>query len=135
MAKIFPLKSKGFNPFAELIGLNFTRCEEGYAQGVLEFNEKLLNPHKVLAGPAMYTMADFGMGAALYPYLGEDELCTTVEIKIAYFRAVTSGTVTCDTKVIHRAKRIATLESEIRNDGRLVAKAFGTFAIFKVKGH
>ncbi|GAG09908.1 unnamed protein product, partial [marine sediment metagenome] len=126
MPKKFPLESAKFNPFGELIGLNFSECSKGYSRCSLEVAEKLLNPHKVLHGGVVYSLADTGMGAALYSELAEDELCATVEIKIAYFAAVTSGTLTCETKVIHRSKRIAALESEIRNDGRLTAKAMGT---------
>lgn len=74
------------------------------------------------------------MGGALYPYLDEGEVCATIEIDIVYFTAVTSGMLTCDTKVVHRGKKITTMESEIENDGHLVAKALGTFSIFKVKG-
>ena len=134
MPKKVPLESEGFNPFGELIGLDFVKCERGYSQCVLEVNERLLNPHKVLHGGVIYSMADTGMGGALYSYLDDDELCATIEIKIVYFKAVTSGTLTCDTKIVHRSKRIAALESEIAKDGHLVAKATGTFSIFRVKG-
>ena len=134
MPKKFPLKSEQFNPFGELIGLNFFECKKGFSRCSLEVAEKLLNPHKVLHGGVVYSLADTGMGAALYTDLDDDELCATVEIKIAYFVAVTSGTLTCDTRVIHRSKRIAVLESEVRNDGRLTAKAMGTFSVSKVKG-
>ncbi len=131
MPKPFPLESKGFNPFGELIGLNFSRSEEGFSQCVLEVKDTLLNPHRVLHGGVLYSMADTGMGAALYTRLNEDELCATVEIKIIYFSAVTSGILTCDTTVINKGKRIATMESEISNEGRPVAKAMGTYSIFK----
>ena len=133
MPKKFPLQEEGFNPFCELIGLQFSKCEKGYSQCVLEVNEKLFNPHKVLHGGIIYSMADTGMGAALYPYLSQDELCTTVEIKICYFGAVVSGTLTCDTKVIHKGKKIAFLESEIKNNEGLIAKAMGTYYILKRK--
>jgi len=79
-------------------------------------------------------MADTGMGGALYSDLDEDELCATIEIKIVYFTAVTSGVLTCETKLIHKSRKIAVLESEIEGDGRPIAKAIGTFSIFKVKG-
>ena len=133
MPKKVPLKSEGFNPFGELIGLNFVKCETGYSQCVLEVSEKLLNPHRVLHGGVIYSMADTGMGGALYSYLDDDELCATIEIKIVYFTAVTSGILTCDTKLIHRSKKIATLESEIKNDESLIAKAIGTFYISTLK--
>lgn len=133
MPKKFPLDQKGFNPFGELIGLKFTKCEEGHSQCVLEISEHLINPHRVLHGGVIYSMADTGMGAALYSFLEDDELCTTVEIKIAYFAPVTSGFLTCNTKLIHKSKKIASLESEVHKGGQLIAKATGTFYIYKTK--
>ena len=121
---------KGFNPFGELIGLEFTAYGDGHSRCELRAEEELFNPHGVLHGGVIYSMADTGMGGALYSLLGENELCTTVEIKIAYFAAVKSGTLVCDTNVIQRRSRIAILESEIRNGSQLVAKALGTFYIY-----
>ena len=133
MPKEIPHGIEGFDPFGELVGLTFTRCSDGSSQCVLQVDRKHLNPHRTLHGGVAYSMADTGMGGALYTRMEQDELCATIEIKIVYFRAVTSGTLTCDTSVIHRGKRIATLEADIRNDGNLVAKALGTFSIFKDK--
>ena len=126
--------SEGLHPFAELIGLTHSKVEKGYSECTLEVEEKLLNPHKVVHGGVIYSMADTGMGSALYPYLDEDELCATIEIKVVYFTAVTSGTLVCKTRLIHKGKRIAVLESEVEADGRPVAKAIGTYSIFRVKG-
>jgi acyl-CoA thioesterase len=133
VAKKFPAEMEGFDPFGDLIGLTFTRCENGLSRCLIEVNEKLLNPHGTLHGGVAYSMADTGMGAALYTRMDEGELCATIEIKIVYFKAVTSGTLTCDTKLIHRSKRIAALESEIKLGEQLVAKALGTFSIFEDK--
>ena len=130
MPKKFPVKIEGIDTFIDLIGLSFTSCENGCSRCILEISERLLNPHRTLHGGVAYAMADTGMGAALYTYMEENELCATIEIKIVYFRAVSSGTLTCDTKLVHMSKRIATLESEIWQDGNLVAKAMGTFSIF-----
>jgi acyl-CoA thioesterase len=131
MAKTFPLKSKGFNPFGELIGLDFTLFEEGFTRGVLEVDETHLNPHKVVHGGVIYAMADTGMGGAAYSCLNEDEMCATVEIKIVYLAPVTSGSLTCDTRLVQRGRTIAILESEVRNGERLVAKATGTYSLSK----
>jgi acyl-CoA thioesterase len=131
MPKKLPSDLEGFDPFSELIGLTFTRCEHGFSQCHLEVSQKLLNPHNTLHGGVAYSMADTGMGAALYTCMDEDELCATIEMKIVYFKAVTAGTLTCDTKLIHRSKRIAALESEIKQGEQLVAKAIGTFSVFE----
>ena len=133
MSKNFPLNMKGFHPFGELIGLTFTKLEKGYSQCTLEVVDKLLNPHKVVHGGVLYSMADTGMGAAAYTYLEKDELCATIEIKINYFKAIKAGVLTCNTKVIHQGKKIVTMDSEILNDDQIVAKALGSYSVFKTK--
>lgn len=130
MSKKVPLNMEGFHPFGDLIGLKFTKLEKGYSQCTLEVVDKLLNPHKVVHGGVLYSMADTGMGAAAYTNLGKNELCATIEIKINYFKAVKAGMLTCNTKVIHQGKKIVTMDSEIINDEQIVAKALGTYSIF-----
>lgn len=126
---------KGFNPFGELLGLVFTGYGEGKSRCEVQVREELFNPHGVLHGGVLYSMADTGMGGALYSLLAEGELCATVEIKIAYLTSVSSGTLVCETRVLERRSRLALLESEIINRGpqgeRLVAKALGTFYIYR----
>lgn len=133
MPKKFPTVSKGFNPFCDLIGLTFTKFQNGYTQCTLNLTKGLLNPHKTAHGAVLYAMADTGMGGALYTLLEEEELCATIEIKITYFKAVKSGTLVCDTNVINKGKKVAALESEIKLDDQLIAKATGTFSIFEIK--
>lgn len=131
MSMEFPSDTQGFNPYGDLIGLRFTGYGEGRSRCELEVRRELFNPHGVLHGGVIFSMADTGMGGALYSLLEEGELCTTVEIKIFYFRAVTSGTLTCETRVISRTGRIGVMESEISNDGQLAAMANGTFYIYR----
>jgi len=128
-----PLKSKGFHPFGDLIGFEFTKLKKGFSQCVLQINKSHFNPHKTVHGAVMYSMADTGMGGALYSLLEKGESCATVEIKITYFKAVREGSLVCDTTVIHRGKSFGILESEIKNGETLVSKAYGTFSIFKLK--
>ncbi len=131
MPKKFPLSSAGFNPFCDRMGLNFTSFGEGRSSCTLEVHEDLFNPHRVLHGGVIYTMADTGMGGALYSELNEDELCATLEIKIVYFEAVREGLLSCDTRLLHKSRKTAFLESDISRNGRPVAKALGTYQIFK----
>ncbi|MFX0155517.1 MAG: PaaI family thioesterase [Candidatus Hodarchaeota archaeon] len=133
MSEPSPLKSKGFHPFGDLIGFEFTKLRKGYSQCVLQINKNHFNPHKTVHGAVMYSMADTGMGGALYSLLEKNESCATVEIKITYFKAVKEGILICDTKVIHRGKSFGVLESEIMNGETLVSKAYGTFSIFKLE--
>jgi acyl-CoA thioesterase len=129
MTKVPTPNLKGTNPFGHLIGLDHSNYGPGWNQCTLKITDQLLNPNKVLHGGVIYSMADTGMGAALYTDLDLGEVCTTVEIKISYFKAVTAGTLVCESKIINRGRKIATLESEIKNNERLVAKASGSLVM------
>jgi acyl-CoA thioesterase len=133
MGKEIPADMSGFNPFGDLIGLQFVKCEGGQSRCTLEVEQRLLNPHGAVHGGVLYSMADTGMGGAMYTVMEKEELCATIEIKIVYFKAVKSGTLVCDTRIVGRGGRVAALESEITSDGRLVAKASGTFSVFRAK--
>jgi acyl-CoA thioesterase len=127
MTSATPPPDSGFGP---LLGLRMTRREPGYSECELDLEPKLLNPHGTVHGGAVYSMTDQGMGAALYPDLAQGELCATIAISITYFSAVRAGSLLCKTRLINKAKRVATMESEVWQGETLVAKAMGTFAIF-----
>ena len=122
-------------PYQELIGWEYSEAEGGRSGCELEVRDELLNSRQALKsvhGGAIYSLADGAMGGALYSALNEDEWGTTVEMNIVYFRAVTSGSLSCTARIIHRGDKLATLEAEIKSDGHLIAKAIGTWYIFRV---
>ena len=122
-----------YSLFRELVGVVFTEIESGYSKSVLEVSEKLFNAGGFLHGGVAYTLADSGMGVALWASLGEDEVCSTIESKIVYFKAVSSGALTCEARLVQRSSNFAVMECEIKNDGKLAAKAIATFSVFKSK--
>ena len=124
-------KPRDLGAFGALIGLRFTAKANGFSQCVLTVSEKLFNPNGVLHGGVVYSMADTGMGGALHSRLASDETCATIEINIVYLKAVTAGELTCETRVIRKGRNIGVLESDVENEGQLVAKALGTFSILK----
>lgn len=117
--------------FASLIGIEMTEVEPGFSRGEVTVREELLNPNEVLHGSVAHAMADSGMGAALMTDLPDGHACATIEIKCSYLRPVTEGRLVCETEVVNRGRSIAFLESEVRNDGRVVVTASGSFAIFE----
>lgn len=122
------------NPFGELIGLCFDSWGEGESNYSIDLGPQLMNPNGVLHGAVVYAMADTGMGAALYSLLDGGRICTTVELKVSYFRSVTAGRLTCRSRVVHQGKRTAFLESTVRDDNGPIARAYGTFAILEPRG-
>ena len=119
------------NPFVELVGFAFERAAANESVCRLRVESRHLNPHRVIHGAVLYAMADTGMGDALYPTLVPGELCATIEIKMTYFKAVPSGEVVCRTLLVNRGKRVAYLESSLFVDEALIARASGTYAIFR----
>ena len=120
------------HPYADLIGLELGEQKDGRSTCSLTVTEQLYNPHRVVHGGVLYALADTGMGAALYPSLAPGESCATIEIKINYYRPVKLGEIRCLTEVVHRGKSVANIESSLYCDERLVAKANGSYTIFKI---
>lgn len=123
------------DPFAAFLGIDMYEQGDGYARGRVVVRPELMNPHGTLHGGVMYSLADQSMGSAVYTKMEPGESCATIEIKMVYIAAVREGTLDCETRVISKGRRVAVLESEVRNGGVLVAKALGTFAIFPIPTH
>jgi acyl-CoA thioesterase len=129
------MKLERKDPFGEeVLGLERGPQGEGTCEFRLQVQPRHMNPHGVVHGGVTYSMVDNAMGAALYSTMSESELCATIEIKIVYLAPVFAGELVCVASVINRGKRVATLEADVSNDGKLVAKALGTYALFPRKG-
>jgi acyl-CoA thioesterase len=131
MPKKITLELGEHDRFGKHVGLNYGKWEKGYSQCSLVINDSLLNPYGTVHGGALFTMADSGMGFALVSTLEEGEQCASIDVSIVYLKAITSGTLTCDTTVIKKSSKSAVLESEIKSGSQLVAKALGTWIIYK----
>ena len=130
-----PLAAALPHPFAELLGFEVESRGDGASRLTLAVGPRHFNPHGLVHGAVLYALADTGMGAALTSVLGADELCTTIEIKINYFRPWKSGLLACTTRVIHRGRTTAALQSALHDgEGRHLAQASGTFAIVTRRG-
>jgi 1,4-dihydroxy-2-naphthoyl-CoA hydrolase len=92
---------------------------------------ELINAGGLLSGVATYALVDYTMGSALWAQTAEEEAIATVSIAINYVQTATEGDVVCTTSVDRRNRTSAVLRSEVRHDdGRLLATAIGSYAIF-----
>lgn len=117
--------------FMRRLGIRTVERSREHLRTEIDIGPEHHNPNGVAQGGVLYTLADSGMAGALHQHLEPDEICATIEVKIVYTAPVRIGTVTCTTRVLHRGRRVATLESEMHLEDRLVAKALGTFAILE----
>lgn len=123
------------SPFIKLLGLKIEALEHGRCLSRLDINDSLLNKHKVVHGGVIYSMADISMGVAVYSTLKKDDETATVEIKINYLKPAKTKSLICEARVIQKGKNIVVLEAEVRSENNLIAKAQGTFSIFKLEHH
>lgn len=93
---------------------------------------ELINAGGLLSGVATYALVDYTMGSALWAQTTDEEAIATVNIAINYVQTATDGEAVCRTTVDRRNRTGAVLRSEVHHDdGRLLATAIGSYAIFK----
>ena len=119
--------------FGMLLGLRHD-FRDGVAFTEIDFSEDVQNPYRVMHGAVIYSLIDDGMGLSVVRTLEPQQRCATVEISVRYLAAVLQGKVIAETRIVNRAKRIVTLQSDVRNsEGKLVAIGIGTFYVFDEK--
>ena len=93
---------------------------------------ELINAGGMLSGAATYALVDYCMGSALWRDTAEDERIATINIAINYLATATEGDVVCTSSVDRRNRSVGVMRSEVHHeDGRLLATAMGSFAIFQ----
>lgn len=117
------------NPLADLLGMK--QYIRGPGEGLcrLKIRRDFFNPVGSVHGGIPFTMIDNDMGAAINSIIEPDERASTIEVKINFLRPVVDGDLVSTTEVLQRGRRIAVLESRLRQGRKLVATALGTYAI------
>jgi len=118
-------------PFVNHLGLVIEEATSGKSRCALDIREIHMNSSGVVHGAVLFALVDTGMGAALFSTLDPEHTCATIEAKINYFKPVQHGSIACTSELIHRSKNIASLEATLLVEGQLVARAHGTFSVFR----
>jgi uncharacterized protein (TIGR00369 family) len=130
-----PAQPEGIDDLTNWLGLRW----ETARRVRLTVRPELINPAGLLAGPVAYAMVDYSMGSTLWRELADGERIATIGISINYVQTARDGEVICETRLDRRNDRVAIMQSEVRHeDGRLLATAIGSFAIFpreRLGGH
>jgi len=131
-AKALILRDEGTR-FSRHLGIRYVVVEAGRAVTEVDMAAFLENVVGGFHGGAAFALIDCAMGAAVFSLLRENELTATLEAKTNYIRPVREGLIRCEARVIHKGRRTAVLDAEVTSAGKLVAKASGTFAIWRVE--
>ena len=117
-------------PFAALVGVELTEVGRELVTGRLEWAPERCTAGGALHGGALIALADSCAGVCAYLNLPEGADGTaTIESKSNLMRPVRMGSVVANARPLHRGRRFAVIETELRaEDGSLVAKTTQTQA-------
>ena len=125
------MAAEGIDGVSSWMGIRW----EGHDTVRLEIRPELINAGGLLSGVATYALVDYCMGSTLWKQTSEEEAIATVGISINYVATATEGEVVCRTTLDRRNRSHGVMRSEVHHhDGRLLATAIGSYAIFPRKG-
>lgn len=109
--------------------------EQREAKVRLPTRDDHVSPSGKIHGGVISALLDYSCGVATCTTLGDDELCSTVEIKVNYFRPVNLGDeLEATARVVFRGKKLCGLTALLHRSGdpEPVAMASATFNIIRV---
>lgn len=114
------------------LGISFVEIEDGRAvfEGVP--GPHVYNPLGVVHGGYMATLLDSACGVSVQSRLGPSQSHTTLELKVAYHKAITAdtGLVRAEGQVVSMGRRAGFAEAKLTGaDGRLYASATSSLLI------
>jgi uncharacterized protein (TIGR00369 family) len=117
-------------PFYKHLGITLTRVSWGDAEIRLRVTRSLTQSAGFAHGGVSAALIDSAIGLALCTMLEPEELITTVELNVNFIAPAGLGTLKGRGRIIHKGKRIAVGDAEVRDDqGRLVSKGTATYMI------
>lgn len=115
------------SPAGKTIGYLLTEVEPGRAVVELEVTERHHNPTGTLHGGIICDIADAAMAYAFVATLADDEIFTTIELKVNFLRPVFKGKLRAEGKIVKKGSTTGLIECNVVDEkGNLVAFATST---------
>jgi uncharacterized protein (TIGR00369 family) len=117
---------------ARLMGFELVEVEEGRAVFEGTPDEKVYNPIGTVHGGYAATLLDSACGIAVHSKLAPRQGYTTLELKVAYHKAMTAktGLVRAEGRVVTFGRRAAFAEAKLTDlEGRLLASATSSLLV------
>ena len=125
-------EAKAQSPMMQLLGARVLGAEQGRVTMAATPSARFNNQVGVMHGGYIATLLDNACGAAAHSVLDGDHYCLTLEIKVAYLRAIRAdiGPVTIVGWVQKAGRQIINTEAVIRDaQGRDLATATSTLIV------
>jgi uncharacterized protein (TIGR00369 family) len=121
-------------PIAETLDFNLAEVDAGRAVFVGTPSPRAYNPIGAIHGGYAATLLDSACGCAVHSRLTATQGYTTLELKVAYHRAMTleTGPVRAEGVVLSMGRRVAFAEAKLVDlKGQLCASATSTLLVFE----
>lgn len=133
MNKLEKLISLGVSqpPSEQLLGVKFIHAENGLSTCLWSIDEKFMNGNGVTLGGFITAAADIGMAYALLSVVEFETTFTSISINTSYHRPALVGEVEIKSKIKRQGRTTAYLESELHQNGKLIADATSTVLLLR----
>jgi acyl-CoA thioesterase len=112
--------------FSAFAGITVTRLDEQYAEGVLNVTPNNLNPHGIIHGGCLSTLADTVAGMAVVTC---GYKCVTLDSNLNYLRPATGNRIFCTSRAKKVGKTVCVFDAELTDEaGKLIAS--GTYSFY-----
>lgn len=121
-------------PIGRTLDFDLVELEAGRVVFEGRPTQAVYNPIGTVHGGYAATLLDSACGCAVHSSLAAGETYTTLELKVAFHRALTdaSGPVRCEGKVVTLGRRVAFAEASLTDAlGRLCASATSTLLVIQ----
>jgi uncharacterized protein (TIGR00369 family) len=109
--------------------------EQGRVWGTWKVDPDFFHLGGAVFGGYLAALADSIVGLAMYSTMADDEVFTTADLRISFFRPVVGGTLEFAAEVVNRGRRLAHVEAVFVDDrDNLVAKATATQVVIPAGG-
>jgi uncharacterized protein (TIGR00369 family) len=119
-------------PAAQVIGFHVTDVEVGRVVVEMDATDRLHNPMGTLHGGILCDIADAAMGYAFASTLAEDEIFTSVDIKLNFLKPIFNSKLRAEGRLIKKGSTVGLLECHVYDEKQsLVAHATSSCMVLK----
>ena len=122
-------------PILETMGFDLVHIDYGFAAFEGTPDKRFHNPSGAVHGGYAATLLDSACGIAVHSQMSAEQSYTTLELKIAYHRGLSSesGRVRAEGRVVSLGRRVAFSEAKLFDgNSRLCASATSTLLVFEI---
>lgn len=126
------LRRRAAGGITSTLGIDLVEIGDGRAVFAGTPGREVYNPIGMVHGGYAATLLDSACGCAVHSRLGPGEGYSTLELKVAYHKAITDGTgeVRAEGRVVSLGRRAAFAEATLTDSaGRLLASATSTLLV------